>query len=164
MEQTFWNWQKTLFLVLKCVKTCLGNFQRDNMTEYMDGRVDILFVACNLLDWMCMCTVLCIYDIIYTQETGGGGWEGKSRKGRHVASPHLWNHGCAPEFTAETLRGRNLYSHAICPCIIAHAPILYWRLYREQGCYSRTLVARTIRHRSYDRCRSYDTTYSRKQS
>ena len=34
MEQTFSNWQTTLFLVLKCVKTCLGNFQRDDMTEY----------------------------------------------------------------------------------------------------------------------------------
>jgi len=31
-------------------------------------------------------------------------------------------------------------------------------------CYSRTSVAHTIRHRSYDRCRSYDTTYSRKRS
>jgi len=45
-----------------------------------------------------MCTVLCIYDIIYIlQETGGGGWERDSheqsrrwlwsRKGSHVASP-----------------------------------------------------------------------------
>ena len=37
-------------------------------------------------------------------------------------------------------------------------------MFTEQGCYSRTLVARTIRHLSYDRCRSYDTTYSRKRS
>ena len=67
------------------------------ISQSVDGRVDLLFVACNFLEWMCMCTVLCIYDIIYIlQETGGGDGKGKSRKGRHVASPHLWNHGCAP--------------------------------------------------------------------
>jgi len=44
-----------------------------------------------------MCTVLCIYDIIYIlQETGGGGWEGKSRKGRHVASPPTFEIMVAP--------------------------------------------------------------------